>query len=349
MPSSLHAVANRFQHGKSAVAFVQVQNAGRDAHGPQGAETSDAQQQFLADADARIAAVQARSQFAVFGMIAFDVRIEQKQIAASHFHAPDFGADGAAAGLDLHGDRFAVRSDGGFHGQLVDIGLEIFFLLPAGAIQALPEISLAVKQADADQRNAQIGGALDVIAGQHAQAAGIFRNRYVQAEFGGEVRHRTRPQNAGVPGAPGAVRVQIFALAAIGVVDPAVQHQLAGAALHLGQGNLRKQGDGIVIELPPAHRIEIAKQAAGVVVPAPPQIARQRPQPLLGGSDKAIQSARFAHHRAHLGRGLASACGFRPRERRAARWSEPPARPAERRDRSAERPETTGRHLRRLR
>ena len=76
------------------------------------------------------------------------------------------------------------------------------------------------------------------------------------------------------------------------------------------RGISRKQGDGIVIELPPAHRIEIAKQTAGVVVPAPPQIARQRPQPLLSGRDKAVQSASFADHRAHLGRGLAQHADF---------------------------------------
>ncbi len=237
----LHAAANRFQNGKSAVAFVQVQNAGRDAHGSQRAEAADAEQQFLADTDARIAAIQPRGEFAILGRVAFDVGIEQQQIAAPDLHAPDFRADGAAAGLDLHRDRLAVRSDRRFHGQLVDIGLEVFFLLPAGAIQALAEISLAVEQADADQRNVQIGRALDVIAGQHAQAAGIFRNGLVQAEFGGEIGHRTRPQNAGVPGSPGAVRVEIFALAAIGVVDAAVQHQFAGAAFHRRQRNFREQ------------------------------------------------------------------------------------------------------------
>ena len=54
---ALHAVTNRFQNGESAVAFVQVQNTGRDAHGLEGAEASDAQQQFLADPDARISAI----------------------------------------------------------------------------------------------------------------------------------------------------------------------------------------------------------------------------------------------------------------------------------------------------
>ena len=67
---------------------------------------------------------------------------------------------------------------------------------------------------------------------------------------------------------------------------------------------LVQQRDRIVIELPPAHRIEIAEQAGGIVVPAPPQISRQRPQPLLDGRDEAVQRARFAHHRRHLGRRL---------------------------------------------
>ena len=325
---ALHAVSNRFQNGEAAVPFVQVQNAGCDAHGSEGAEASDAQQQFLADPDARISSIQTRGKFTVLGMIAFDVGVEQKQIAASDLHAPDFRADGSAAGFHLNGYRLAVRSDGSFHGQLIDIGLDIFFLLPAGAIEALAEVSLAIKQSHGHQRNTQIGRALDVIAGQHAEAAGVFGNGNVQTEFGGEVSHRTRPQNAGVPGSPGTVSIEILALAAIGIINSAVQHQLAGAPFHHGQRNLRKQGDGIVIELPPANRIEVAKQAAGVMVPTPPKIARQRPQTFLGGSDKAVQSAGFAYHRADLGRSLAQHSDFilakNPRRNR----SGPPELPA---------------------
>ncbi len=260
-PSSSMRHANRFEHGETAVSFVQVQHARRDAHRLQRAKTADAEQQLLPDAHAPVAAVEARRQLAIFRSIAFDVGIEQQQIAASDFHAPDFGADRAAACLDLHRHRLAVGSDGGFHRQLVDVGLQIFFLLPAVAIEALAEITLAVKQADADQRDIQIRRALDVIAGKHAEAAGIDRNRFVQAELGGKIGHRPRPQHAGVRGAPGAVRLEIFLLAAVGVVDPAVQHQFAGAALDAGQRHLAEQRDRIVVELPPARRIEVAKQA----------------------------------------------------------------------------------------
>ena len=106
-----------------------------------------------------------------------------------------------------HHHRLAVRPDRRLHRQLVDVGLQVFFLLPAVAIQPLPEISLAIKQADADQRNVQVGSALDMVAGKNAQAAGIDRNRFVQAELSREIRHRARPQNAGMRRAPGPVRL----------------------------------------------------------------------------------------------------------------------------------------------
>src|SRR6266581_9085392 len=165
-------------------------------------------------------------------MIAFDVGIEKKQIAAPNLHAPDFGADRSAAGFDLYSDWFAVRADRRFHGQLADIGLDIFFLLPASAVETLAEISLAIEQADCDQGNSQVGGALDVIACEYAEPARIFRDRNVQTEFGGEIRHRTGPQDAGMSCPPGAVGVEIFPLAAVGVIDPAVQHQFASATLN---------------------------------------------------------------------------------------------------------------------
>ena len=112
------------------------------------------------------------------------------------------------------------------------------------------------------------------------------------------------------------------------------------AFLNAGSGISRQQRDRIVIQLAPAHRIEIAKQAAGVVVPAPPQVARQRPQPFLRGSDKAVQRARLADHRRDLGRGLYQHANFIVPKVARLRRSAPPARPAARRGRSRERPET---------
>src|ERR1700676_2752448 len=74
----LHAGANRFEDDKAAVTFVQMKHAGTDAHGFEGAETSDTEKQFLADASARVAAVEAGSEGAVVCSVGFHVRIEEE-------------------------------------------------------------------------------------------------------------------------------------------------------------------------------------------------------------------------------------------------------------------------------
>ena len=55
-----------------------------------------------------------------------------------------------------------------------------------------------------------------------------------------------------------------------------------------------------MVELSPTLGIEIAEQSRGIVVPTPPQVAGQGPEPLLRGSDKTIESAGLADHRRHL-------------------------------------------------
>ena len=80
--------------------------------------------------------------------------------------------------------------------------IQVVLVLPAGLIEPLPEITLVVEQPDADQRHAEIGRRLDVIARQDAEAARVDRQRLVQAELGGEVRDGPRAEDAGVPPAP---------------------------------------------------------------------------------------------------------------------------------------------------
>ena len=203
------------------------------------------------------------------------------------------------AGFDLHYDRSAVGPDRRFHGKLVDIGLEVFLMLPAVAVKTLAEISLAIKQAHADERDAEIGGALDVIASQNSKSTGIDRERFMHAEFRGEISHGPRPQHAGVARTPGSLRVLILAQAAIGIVDPAMQDEFGGARFEFFQRILVQQRDRTVIELAPAQWIDIAEQAGGIVIPAPPHVAGQRPEPLLGRRDETVERAGFAHDVRH--------------------------------------------------
>ena len=104
----MHAVADGFEDGEAAVAFVEMQDAGGDAHGFQCAESAYAEKQFLANAGAAVAAVEARGELEIFGRIAGDVGVEQQEIAAADFDPPDLGANGAAAGCNFHDDGLAV-------------------------------------------------------------------------------------------------------------------------------------------------------------------------------------------------------------------------------------------------
>ncbi len=61
------------------------------------------------------------------------------------------------------------------------------------------------------------------------------------------------------------------------------------------------------------------KQAGGIVIPAPPQIARERPQPFLRRRDKAIEGARFADDGRDFARPPPSASRLRRQGRREAR------------------------------
>ena len=289
-----HASANGLEDCEAAVAFVEVKDSGSDAHGLEGAEAAYAEEELLTDAGAAVSAVEARGEFEVFGGVAGDVGVEKEKVAAADFDSPDLGADGAAAGLDFDDDGLAVFADGGLHGELVDVGLEVVFELPSGVVEALEEVSLAVEEADADEWDVEVGCALDVIAGEDAEASGVDGEGFVQAEFGGEVGYWARTQDACVGCAPGAVGLQVLLLAAVGVVDASVQHQLCGATLDLVQRHFVEKRDWVLVRLAPACGAEVAKEADAVVVPTPPEIAGEGPEALLRRGDEAIEGAGFA-------------------------------------------------------
>ena len=255
-----HAIADGLEDCEAAVALVEVKDPGGDAHGLECAEAADAEEELLTDAGAAVAAVEARGELEIFGGVAGDVGVEEQEIAAADFDSPHLGADDAAAGLDFDDDPLAVCADGGLHGQLVDVGLEVVFALPAFVVEALEEVSLAVEEADADERDVEVGGALDVVAGEDAEAAGVDGEGLVQAELGGEVGDGARAQDAGVGCAPGAVGVEVFLLAAVGVVDAAVEHVLGGASLDLFERHLVEQRDWILVGLAPASGVRSRKR-----------------------------------------------------------------------------------------
>ncbi len=139
-----------------------------------------------------------------------------------------------------------------------------------------------------------------MVAGENPQAAGVNRNRLVQAELGGEIRHRPRPQHAGMLDAPRPLRRQVLLHPAVGVVDPAVQRELRCALLQVVDVDALEQRDRVVGQLAPQHRIQVAEQVRRVLVPAPPQVLRQLRQALVRRRDEQAQCPRLADDRSQL-------------------------------------------------
>ena len=201
----LHAIADRFQHGEATVPLVEMEDAGGNAHGFECTKAADAEEQLLTNAGAPVAAIEAGSKFQIFGRVALHIRIQQQKGATAHLDSPNLGADQAAAGLDFYDDGFALFADGELHGELIDVGVEVLFLLPALLVEVLAEVALAVEEADADEGNAEVGGALDVVSGEHTETAGINGQGLVQAELSRKVSHGAGPEDACVHRTPGAV------------------------------------------------------------------------------------------------------------------------------------------------
>src|SRR6185295_5997047 len=112
-----------------------------------------------------------------------------------------FRVNKTTARFNLHVDGLAAYADRRLHRQFVGVRLQVFFLLPAVPIEPLTEISLAVKQADADQWNVEIGCALDVVSRENTKPSRVHRNGLVQPKLGREISDRPGTQNAGMSGA----------------------------------------------------------------------------------------------------------------------------------------------------
>ena len=69
----------------------------------------------------------------------------------------------------------------------IEIVHRVPLLLPAVRVQILPEISLLVEQAEADERIILVAAGFEVVAGEDSKTAGIYRQTLRQSVFRGEI------------------------------------------------------------------------------------------------------------------------------------------------------------------
>ena len=217
-PVVLDELADALDAEEAGVALVGVEHVrrgrtGQPAVGAQRADAADAQQHLLEQPVLAAAAVEPVGDVALGRLVVLDVGVEQQQRHPADLRLPDLRDQVPPAGQpDLDLERAAVGLAQQRDRQAVRVEHRVALLLPALAGQRLGEVAGPVEQAHADDRHAEVGGGLEVVAGQDAQAAGVLRQRGGDAVLGREVgdrrtgRRRPRWPRRARPGTSGRPR-----------------------------------------------------------------------------------------------------------------------------------------------
>ncbi len=260
-----------------------------DPHHAEGALAAHAEQDLLLDAHLLIAAVETGRQLPVLGRVGVVAGVEQEQVAASHAHAPEAHKDVAAGQLDAQTRLFALLPGHRLRGQLGRGDRLVEILLPAAPVEPLVDVALVVEEADADDRRSQVAHALQMVAGEDAQAARVDGQRLVKAELGGEVGNRPGEDRPGVDETPAFTAGKIAPQPPVRLVDAGLYLQVLNPLIDLFRGNPTQQRHRVVVDGAPDLRLQLAEDGADVGLPGPPQI--------LGELAELLESAvdRFGH------------------------------------------------------
>ena len=175
------------------------------------------------------------------------------------------------------------------HGQHLGIGFDPVLLLPSCPIDALVQVSPAIEQADADERQPLIGRLLQQITGEHPEPSRVHRQRPVHAELGAQ--ERDRPTTEVRPGRASKVGIEHLG-----------DHVDTGEVLAVGCG-LKQRTLGQVSE--EANGILTAqREAVGPELPEELSAARcPRPAVVVGDPSQGVQRLRQPTRQAFDGYG----------------------------------------------
>ena len=297
-------LADALQPQEPRVTLVGVEDLGRLVPGdarerPQRLDPADAEQQLLAQPVLGVAAVEAVGHVDVLLAVALHVGVEHEQRHASDPRHPDPGQQVRAAG---HRDGDGRGLPGGLaqHRDRELVGVEhgVGLLLPALAGERLLEVTVSVEQADADDRDAEVAGGLEVVAGQDAEATGVLRQHRRDPELRGEVADR--PWHAGVgrssalePPVPRQVGVQVRH----GLVEQGPEGLVRGQRREALPADRTQQAHGVAPGLLPQVGVDGGEHVLGRRVPGPAQVERQvAERRQLGGQDGADGEASDGTH-----------------------------------------------------
>jgi hypothetical protein len=154
---------------------------------PEQSYASDAQNDFLLEADFRPALIQAAGKEAVFVLIRIEVRVQQEKINVPYAEAKRPQMHGIRTAVHRDHERVSVRVEDRFERMPCDVDRRIFRLLGQLLVEVLLEIAIAKEKADSRQWDTSIGGGFEVIARQDAEAPGVHGKALVKTELHAEI------------------------------------------------------------------------------------------------------------------------------------------------------------------
>ena len=135
-------------------------------------------------------------------------------------------------------------------------------------VDLLFEIAVSIKQRNADEREAEVARRLCVIAGENAQAAGIDRDRFVEAEFRREVGHRScGGKRRGMRAGPHVFFLDVAVEFAHDRVDDGEEVIVLGERFEPGLSEPLKHLERAVVGQFPKVRIEVPEEPPGAGIP----------------------------------------------------------------------------------
>ncbi len=271
-------LAKPLDEHEAGVPLVGVPHGRFDAEGSHQAHPGDAEDPLLADSQARTGRVQHVGEPAIRRVVSLEVRIQQVHRDAADLHSLCPDADRATAGLNDRDERCAVGAGDGLQGRGGERKRLAGVLLPAIEPHPLIEVALGIEQPDGDHGYAEVGGRFQVIAGEHAQPAGVDRHRVVQAELGAEVGHRPSGSGTVRAGEPRVVPGVETSEGGIDRVVPCEPFPIGDGGVQSPDVNALQQGDRIMPREVPERLVERSKQRARIEAPAPPQVRGDRCQ-----------------------------------------------------------------------
>ena len=266
------------------VALVEVPRRRLEPERPDRPDAADAEDQLLVEPHLAAADVQDVGDRAVRLVVLGQVGVEQQDR-----HPPDLGEpdrDGEVPARQRHGHRqrqpVLVLDPAERQAREVVVGVVV--LLVAVGIDRLAEVALAIQQPDADRGEGHVARGLHVVAGEHAQAARVDAERFVEAVLRAEVGDRP-VEGVAVPLLEPVVRAVGHVLVELGQGVVVLGEEL-GVVEEAGPvGRAADDRDRVAVARP-GGPVDEAPQAAGARVPRPVQVVRHAAQALEPGRQR---------------------------------------------------------------